>query len=262
MSSYILLEELEQAQARFKKFLSRADMVVEISAKCAELAMQYQAMLDALVEIQQYFIDVEPKSPFIQLTGKLPTPEQLREMALRAGLYKKSSMGTEAIVLGNCSVKTVARLFAEFQKLQDSRIAELEAEVARLKTVPMKYRRMEFNAQLQKENEELAAKLKLRDEQEPVATVIDRDNCRVWWSDKFTHISQAPANNTKLYAAPVAAPAIPEGYAKDAERYRWLRDDNAYFPEENLIMGGEELDIAIDREIAAAQTTGDKQNES
>lgn len=32
----------------------------------------------------------------------------------------------------------------------------------------------------------------------------------------------------------------------DAERYRWLRADNAYFPEENHIWGGQELDEAID----------------
>ena len=32
----------------------------------------------------------------------------------------------------------------------------------------------------------------------------------------------------------------------DAERYRWLRADNAYFPEENYIRGGQELDEAID----------------
>ena len=38
-------------------------------------------------------------------------------------------------------------------------IAELEAEVGRLKTVPMKYRRMQFNAQLQDENKELRAQL-------------------------------------------------------------------------------------------------------
>lgn len=39
----------------------------------------------------------------------------------------------------------------------------------------------------------------------------------------------------------------------DAERYRWLRDDNAYFPEEYAIRGGEELDAAID---AARQEKG------
>lgn len=33
---------------------------------------------------------------------------------------------------------------------------------------------------------------------------------------------------------------------KDAGRYRWLRADNAYFPEENYMRGGQELDAAID----------------
>ena len=38
-------------------------------------------------------------------------------------------------------------------------IEQLEAENKRLKTVPMKYRRLEFNAQLQNENDELRAKV-------------------------------------------------------------------------------------------------------
>ena len=40
-----------------------------------------------------------------------------------------------------------------------AKVAELEEENARLRTVPMKYRRMAFNAQLQDENNELRAKL-------------------------------------------------------------------------------------------------------
>lgn len=36
-----------------------------------------------------------------------------------------------------------------------------------------------------------------------------------------------------------------EKLRKDAERYRWLRADNAYFPEENYIRVGQELDAAI-----------------
>ena len=42
---------------------------------------------------------------------------------------------------------------------QAERIKELEQQIARLKTVPMKYRRMEFNAQLQRENTEQAAEI-------------------------------------------------------------------------------------------------------
>lgn len=48
----------------------------------------------------------------------------------------------------------------ERDKVIERQAAELDAlraEVARLKTVPMKYRRMEFNAQLQQENAELRA---------------------------------------------------------------------------------------------------------
>lgn len=39
-------------------------------------------------------------------------------------------------------------------------------------------------------------------ETEPVAWVSDREARRVWWNDKFTHISQAPPRNTPLYTAP------------------------------------------------------------
>lgn len=42
---------------------------------------------------------------------------------------------------------------------QAERIKELEQEVTRLKTVPMKYRRMEYNAKLQRENTEQAAEI-------------------------------------------------------------------------------------------------------
>ena len=43
-----------------------------------------------------------------------------------------------------------------------------------------------------------------------------------------------------------------DALAPDAERYRWLRDDNAYFPEENFLRGGSELDAAIDAAMAPA----------
>lgn len=50
-----------------------------------------------------------------------------------------------------------------------------------------------------------------------------------------------------------------EKLRKDAERYRWLRADNAYFPEENYIRGGQELDSAIDAVLAKA--TGGEEGE-
>ena len=53
---------------------------------------------------------------------------------------------------GHSDCSTVMSLSAD-------RIDELEKEVARLKTVPMKYRRMEFNAQLQKELEAKQARI-------------------------------------------------------------------------------------------------------
>lgn len=41
--------------------------------------------------------------------------------------------------------------------------------------------------------------------------------------------------------------------SKDAERYRWLRNGRGYFPEENMLRGGGELDIAIDAAISSPE---------
>ena len=49
-------------------------------------------------------------------------------------------------------------LFGVIVSLREQ-LAKKDAEIARLKTVPMKYRRMAFNAQLQDENEELRQQL-------------------------------------------------------------------------------------------------------
>lgn len=62
---------------------------------------------------------------------------------------------------------------------------------------------------------------------------------------------------TKLAAeaCEIRAPssAEPSADALDAARYRWLRDGNAYAPEEDCTSGGEDLDHLCDRGIRAAQ---------
>ena len=55
-----------------------------------------------------------------------------------------------------------------------------DVEIARLKTVPMKYRRMAFNAQLQDENAKLSQQL--ADSQQREAMLRDAFYC-VWWRD-------------------------------------------------------------------------------
>ena len=81
--------------------------------------------------------------------------ESLEQIALR--LSHQMQLATE-LTMGdyNRGVTAFAKALIEaLGKHPDPRIAELEAEVSSLKTVPMKYRRMEFNAQLQRENEVL-----------------------------------------------------------------------------------------------------------
>jgi len=60
------------------------------------------------------------------------------------------------------SIGYLEPLEAENEVLR-ARVAELEAEVSRLKTVPMKYRRMQFNAELQEQVAKLEARLAERD---------------------------------------------------------------------------------------------------
>jgi len=77
------------------------------------------------------------------------------------------------------------RLVADYTSVQEEistirrihvqNIAIKDAEIARWKTVPMKYRRMEFNAQLQAENAELKAENKaIRLAAAEVARISDR----------------------------------------------------------------------------------------
>jgi hypothetical protein len=47
-----------------------------------------------------------------------------------------------------------------------------------------------------------------------------------------------------------------ESAQKDAARYRWLRDDRAYAPEEATVRGGEELDALCDEGIDAQHKAG------
>ena len=57
---------------------------------------------------------------------------------------------------------------AELKRIIAGLRAELEAKVEQLKMVPMKYRRMEFNAQLQREN------MELRVERDALAAQLNR----------------------------------------------------------------------------------------
>jgi hypothetical protein len=78
------------------------------------------------------------------------------------------------------------------------RISELERELEAAKTVPMKYRRMEFNAQLQQENESLRTQLEAV-QGEPVAWVSDEMDI------EFSHKPWMSAEWTPLYTHPQQA---------------------------------------------------------
>ena len=50
--------------------------------------------------------------------------------------------------------------------------------------------------------------------------------------------------------------------SRDAQRYRWLRDGNAYAPEEGFARGGEDLDKLCDQGIRDQLVREEKENAS
>jgi hypothetical protein len=58
------------------------------------------------------------------------------------------------------------------------------------------------------------------------------------------------ADQMREYAASVLEEAARVAEA-DAARYRWLRDGNAYKPEEEFVRGGDDLDALCDAGIRA-----------
>ncbi len=59
-------------------------------------------------------------------------------------------------------------------------LRQQHAEIERLKTVPMKYRRMAFNAQLQEENAQLSEKI------ERLTAIIAKDGYAELWAECYT----------------------------------------------------------------------------
>ncbi len=78
-------------------------------------------------------------------------------LAMRAEI---ATMKAEKFEAGNNQTIFMVRISELLQQL-----AAKDVEIERLKTVPMKYRRMAFNAQLQDENESLRQQLAERDAQ-------------------------------------------------------------------------------------------------
>ncbi len=107
----------------------------------------------------------------------------------------------------------------------------LRAELEKAKSVPMKYRRMEFNAQLQNENTRLRAKLDALKAQEPVAWMKDQwsPDCGNYW--ELCREDEMGWRDRKdwvpLYARPVPAQSVPDGFREGAEAAARLIDQKA-----------------------------------
>lgn len=192
------------------------------------------------------------------------TPEQLREIALRVfeehrktrylahhgeltALYfaefqklHTSNEEGQTIVIGNSifqkpqadpDIATKPSVWGEFvdrkwrlKAQQNSRIVELEAEVAKLKAARDYFADQVDRTVLEMgaKCDQLAAKLKALEEQEPVAYLIEDLNGEgVARRAKDVDVNRLiGCNVTNLYAA---APVTSNSDKRDAERYRWWR---------------------------------------
>jgi hypothetical protein len=108
---------------------------------------------------------------------------------------------------------------------RDARIAKLEAENTKLRTVPMKYRRMAFNAELQVK----------------VAELEDRNR------DLYEDVQRFKGHAMNEKAARLELERQLEEARKDAERYRWLRDIAGMQERDDVsVYCGNDFDAAID----------------
>lgn len=74
-----------------------------------------------------------------------------------------------------------------------------------------------------------------------------------------TNLRCLPADSDALAAARLAIADIESGAnrnLRDAARYRWLRDGNAYRPEELSVTGGDDLDSLCDDGLAGGNGSG------
>jgi regulator of replication initiation timing len=102
----------------------------------------------------------------------------------------------------------------------DARIAELEAEVERLKAVPMKYRRMEFNAKLQAERDQLEAELaQLRITSEVASRHLMRERDDAWAERDAARAANAVKVGDMMEALYRTYLSLTAGDSYDAERY-------------------------------------------
>lgn len=91
----------------------------------------------------------------------------------------------------------------------------------------------------------------------PAEGAADEDDAfEKWWSTPHVWSLAHKAAQRSAFAAGVAHAAATQpaaqGMELDAARYQWLRDGNAYAPEEAAIQGGEFLDELCDDGIAFA----------
>lgn len=141
--------ETEVRRARILK--ERTDMPIErvqaYERWCLDLA-ENEALRQQLTEMRESYDTqaTEMKEAWARNAGLL---EQLAE----------KDAEIEHLDRTKAEWKNTAKLLGEKLEVQLAATQKKDAEIERLKTVPMKYRRMAFNAQLQDENRELEKQL-------------------------------------------------------------------------------------------------------
>lgn len=103
--------------------------------------------------------------------------------------------------------------------------------------------------------------MSITDEQIAEIEALASDACQYAGQDWFTapDLSAWFADDDALFMA-AASPFVVRALIsrlraaeRDAARYRWLREDRGYFPEEEGLRGGDELDTAIDTAMKGEQ---------
>ncbi|MFU4948005.1 hypothetical protein ACM70D_28035 [Pseudomonas aeruginosa] len=172
-----------------------------------------------------------------------PSPAQAEQAEAERPEVVARVVHSNPVVLGQCgplnandelmtvaqhaaSVARWAEMFNRVEQQRDAamaRVAELEAHCVRLG---------QGGAERYWENRwrDADARLQELEKQEPVATVAKAPG-EDWNSLDFHRDLQDMQPGTKLYTAPVAQAqhSVPGDIMRDAQRYRWLRDQQFYF---------------------------------
>ncbi|HCH7781054.1 TPA: hypothetical protein NNM78_000474 [Pseudomonas aeruginosa] len=138
----------------------------------------------------------------------------------------ETELHNEGLLFAGCELGRMI----DFDRIVGELRDELESERKRVNIYVNNNRIRQDNERLRAELRAALARVAEMERQEPVATVAKVPG-EDWNSLDFHRDLQHMQPGTKLYAAPVAQAqhSVPGDIMRDAQRYRWLRDQQFYF---------------------------------